>query len=81
MTAEHYALVVSAIDAKTKNDAQAALYLLRSDVLRMRTNIVEQQFALTRMYVVSNAVDKEDWAAARSAIQELAARYGRQATK
>lgn len=81
LTAEHYALVVSAIDAKTKNDAQAALYLLRSDVLRMRTNIVEQQFALTRMYVVSNAVDKEDWPAARSAIQELAARYGRQATK
>jgi hypothetical protein len=30
---------------------------------------------------VSNAVDKEDWTAARSAIQELAARYGRQATK
>jgi hypothetical protein len=81
LTAEHYALAVSAIDANSKHDAQAALYLLRSDVLRMQTNIVEQQLALSRMYVAINAVDKEDWPAARSAIQVLAVSYGRQATK
>ncbi len=33
------------------------------------------------MYVAINAVDKEDWPEARSAIQVLAASYGRQATK
>lgn len=47
VTAEHYALVLQAIDAKAKADAQAALYLLRADVLRMRTNTAEMQLALS----------------------------------
>ena len=58
MTAEHYSLALSAIDAKAKQDAQAALYLLRNDVTRMRTNSVEMQVALARIYAVTNAVDK-----------------------
>ena len=80
-TAEHYALVLQAIDAKAKADAQAALYLLRADVLRMRTNTAEMQLALARLYRVSNAVDKEDWATARSALDVLGASYGRAAAK
>ena len=81
MTAEHYALVVQAIDAKAKADAQAALYLLRADVLRMQTNTAEMQLALARLYRVSNAVDKEDWATARNGLDVLAASYGRAAAK
>ena len=81
MTAEHYALTQKAIDAKSKQDAQAALYLLRTDVMRMRTNTVEMQIALARLYGVANAVDKEDWTAARAALQTLAVNYGRQGVK
>jgi hypothetical protein len=81
MTAEHYALTQKAIDAKSKQDAQAALYLLRADVMRMRTNTLEMQLALARLYGVTNAVDKEDWTAARTALQTLQANYGRQPVK
>jgi methylthioribose-1-phosphate isomerase len=77
LTAEHYSLVLAAIDKKAKQDAQAALYLLRADVMRMRTNAVEMQLALSRLYAVTNAVDKEDWTAARSGIQTLRTNYGR----
>jgi hypothetical protein len=81
MTAEHYALVQTAVDAKSKQDAQAALYLLRADVMRMRTNSVDMQIALSFIYGVTNAVDKEDWTAARTSIQALRANYGRQPVK
>ena len=81
MTAEHFALAQKAIDAKSKHDAQAALYLLRTDVMRMRTNIADMQIALAGLYAVTNAVDKEDWAAARPALQTLRANYGRQPVK
>ena len=81
MTAEHYSLVMAAIDAKSKQDAQAALYLLRADVMRMRTNAVEMQVALARLYGVTNAVDKEDWPTARAGTQTLRASYGRQPTQ
>jgi hypothetical protein len=81
MTAEHYALVQQAIEAKAKADAQAALYLLRADVLRMQTNTAEMQLALARLYRVSNAVDKEDWATARNGLDVLATSYGRAAAK
>ncbi len=81
MTAEHYSLALSAIDAKAKPDAQAALYLLRNDVTRMRTNSVEMQLALARIYAVTNAVDKEDWGTARKGLEVLAASYGRSAVK
>ena len=81
MTAEHYALTQKAIDAKSKQDAQAALYLLRADVMRMRTNTVEMQIALASLYTVTNAVDKEDWTAASTALHTLGTTYGRQPAK
>src|SRR5262245_32835187 len=62
---EHYELATTAIEAKSKHDAQAALYLLRSDVDRMRTNAPTMMAALARLYGVTNAVDREDWDAAR----------------
>jgi hypothetical protein len=38
LTNEQYELAKTAIESKSKHDSQAALYLLRSDVDRMRTN-------------------------------------------
>ena len=59
LTTEHYDLAKAAIEAKSKHDAQAALYLLRSDIERMRTNAPTMMAALARLYGVSNAVDKK----------------------
>ena len=76
-TVEHYTLAMKAIEAKSQYDAQAAFYLLRSDVMRMRTNIVHLQAALAILYSVSNAVDKEDWATAQRGALALQASYGK----
>jgi hypothetical protein len=76
-TVEHYTLAMKAIQAKSQYDAQAAFYLLRSDVMRMRTNIVDSQAALAILYRVSNAVDKEDWATAQNGALALQATYGK----
>jgi hypothetical protein len=76
-TVEHYTLAMKAIQAKSQNDAQAAFYLLRSDAMRMRTNIVDIQAALAILYSVSNAVDKEDWATAQRGADALNASYGK----
>jgi hypothetical protein len=75
-TVEHYTLAMKAIQAKSQNDAQAAFYLLRSDAMRMRTNIVDIQAALAILYAVSNAIDKEDWATAQNGALALNASYG-----
>jgi hypothetical protein len=76
-TVEHYTLAMKAVQAKSQTDAQAAFYLLRSDVMRMRTNTVDLQAALAILYSVSNAVDKEDWATAQRGALALQANYGK----
>ena len=76
LTVQHYAQAHSAIEAKAKLDAQAAMYLLRSDVLRMRTNSLSMQAAAASLYGVSNAVDREDWGDALKLLQALKATYG-----
>jgi hypothetical protein len=76
-TVEHYTLAMKAIQAKSQYDAQAAFYLLRSDVMRMRTNTVDLQAALAILYSVSNAVDKQDWATAQNGALALQASYGK----
>ena len=76
LTIEHYDLAKAAIDAKSKHDAQAALYLLRTDIERMRTNAPTMMAALARVYGVTNAVNSEDWGAARDGILESRKSYG-----
>jgi hypothetical protein len=76
-TVEHYTLAMKAIQAKSQNDAQAAFYLLRSDVMRMHTNTLDLQAALATLYSVSNAVDKGDWATAERGALTLQANYGK----
>jgi outer membrane murein-binding lipoprotein Lpp len=77
LTVAHYGLARSAIETRSKDDAQAALYLLRADVNRMRSNAQSMMAALSRLYGVTNAVEKEDWGAARDRLLELKANYGR----
>jgi len=77
LTVEHYGLAQSAIEAKSKQDAQAALDLLRADVKRMRTNAQSMTAALARLYGVTDAVDSADWVAARDRLMELKSNYGR----
>ena len=76
LTREHYDLAVAAIDKRVKTDAQAALSLLRDDVLRMSTNATSMMAALALLYGVNNAVDAADWDKAREGIQELRTSYG-----
>jgi hypothetical protein len=49
LTVEHYELARTAIEAKSKEEAQAAFYLLRSDVLRMRTNSLTAMVTLEHL--------------------------------
>jgi hypothetical protein len=44
---------MAAIETKTKPDAQAAFYLLRDDVLRMRNNTLAVQASLAQLYRAS----------------------------
>lgn len=76
LTTEHYQLAVVAIDKRAKTDAQAALNLLRDDVMRMSTSAPNMMAALALLYGVSNAVDAADWEKARHEILELRASYG-----
>jgi hypothetical protein len=76
-TIEHYALAQSAIAAKSIDDAQAALYLLRSDINRMRTSAPELMAALARVYEVNRAIERGDWEAARVRLEDLRVNYGR----
>ncbi len=76
LTTEHYQLAVAAIDKRAKTDAQAALNLLRDDVMRMSTSAPTMMAALALLYGVSNAVDAADWEKARKEILELRASYG-----
>lgn len=76
VTTQHYELAVAAINKRAKTDAQAALNLLRDDVMRMRTSAPTMMEALALLYGVSNAVDAADWENARTGILELRASYG-----
>ncbi len=70
----------TAIPAKSKADAQAAIYLLQNDALRMETNTLSQAKAIARLYDVFNAVGAEGWVKAQSILVELSATYGGHST-
>ena len=76
LTQEHYLHAAAAIQAKSKHDAQAALFLLQTDVTRMRTNTVDMEIIMAALYAVIDAVNKEDWDTARKVIEQVHASYG-----
>jgi len=74
---QHYEMLKSAIEAKSKNDALAALALLQSDVARWQTNILITMNAYVDQAALTDAVDREDWALANKRFQDLAVKYPR----
>ena len=74
---QHYDMVVSAIGAKSKNDALAALALLQADAYRWQTNTWTLEAAMARLSAVTYAVNREDWPSANKGMQDLRSRYGR----
>jgi len=68
-TVQHFDLAKTAVAAKSKNNAQAAVYLLQNDVLRMETHILTQQAVLARLFELINYIQTEDWAKASEHLQ------------
>jgi hypothetical protein len=74
---QHYEMVVSAIAAKNRTEALAALALLQADVFRWHEDTLTVANALTDLAALTDAVDKEDWALADKWVQELKSKYRR----
>lgn len=72
---QHYEMLKSAIEVKSKNDALAALALLQSDVSRWHTNVLTVANAMTDMAALTDAVDKEDWPLAHKLFMALTSKY------
>jgi hypothetical protein len=66
---------MKAIKAKSQPDAQAALSLLRSDILRAHTNSLSVEGALVILRRAGSAVDQGDWETAQARVLELKAAY------
>lgn len=72
---QHYDMVKTAIEAKSKTEALAALALLQSDVSRWRTNSVVIMKAFVDQAAITDAVDKEDWVKANKLFEDLTTTY------
>jgi hypothetical protein len=72
---QHYEMLKSAIEARSKNDALAALALLHSDVSRWHTDILTVVSAMVDLAAVTDVVESEDWVLAKKKFQELTTEY------
>ncbi len=75
MQLQHYEMVKSAIEAKSRDEALAALALLQADVSRWRTNSLEIMKAFVDLGEITDAVNKEDWDLAYQLFHELTMSY------
>ncbi len=75
MQMQHYEMLVSAIEAKTRVDALAALALFEADIFRWHTNTLTETIAITELLALTDAVDKEDWVTAKRMLLELKSKY------
>ena len=72
---QHYELVKTAIEAKSKTEALAALALLKSDVSRWRINSAVIMKAFVDLSAITDTVDDEDWVMANKLFEELTTTY------
>jgi len=72
---QHYDMVKTAIEAKSKTEALAALALLKSDVSRWRINSAVIMKAFVDLSAITDAVDDEDWVTANNLFKELTTAY------
>jgi hypothetical protein len=75
MQLHHYEMVKTAIEAKSRTEALAALALLQSDVSRWRTNSLVIMQAFVDIAAITDKVDEEDWLKANKLFEELTAAY------
>ena len=69
-------MLKSAIEAKSKNDALAAIKLLEADEHRWQENVAVIATAMHDLDSLKDAVTKEDWALANKRLLSLKAKYG-----
>jgi len=72
---QHYEMVKSAIEAKDRINALAALALFEADIFRWHTNTLTEAVAITELLSLTDAVDKEEWASAHKMLIDLKSKY------
>jgi hypothetical protein len=72
---QHYNMLVSAIDARSKVDALAALSLLKDDVDRWGSGTLTHEIAKSDLMSLKHAVDTEDWDSANKLLLDLTKKY------
>ena len=72
---QHYEMVKSAIEAKDRINALAALALFEADIFRWHTNTLTEAVAITELLSLTDAVDKEEWALAHKMLIDLKSKY------
>ena len=75
MQMQHYEMLKSAIEAKDRIDALAALALFEADIFRWHTNTMTEAVAITELLDLTDAVDKEDWPLANKIFMEKTSKY------
>jgi hypothetical protein len=75
MQLQHYEMVKSAIEAKDRINALAALALFEADIFRWHTNTLTVATTITELLALTDAVDKEEWASANKMLIDLKSKY------
>ena len=75
MQMQHYEMLKSAIEAKDRIDALAALALFEADIFRWHTNTMTEAVAITELLDLTDAVDKEEWASANKMLIDLKSKH------
>lgn len=75
MQLQHYEMIKSAIEAKDRVNALAALALFHADIFRWHTNILTVQTTITELLAITDAVDKEEWASANKMLIDYKSKY------
>jgi hypothetical protein len=68
-------MVKSAIEAKDRINALAALALFEADIFRWNTNTLTVAVTITELLDLTDAVDKEEWASANKMLIDLKSKY------
>jgi hypothetical protein len=72
---QHYEMLKSAIEAKSKNDALAALALLQADISRWQINWLQVATAYMDVAGLTDAVNSEDWDLANKKFKDVNKKY------
>ena len=74
---QHFEMLKSAIEAKSRVDALAALALLQSDIARWQAYWAVISSAYLDQAALTDAVNREDWALVNKKFLDVKSKYGR----